>query len=118
MIHYIKAAASSGDNHYMVTSLFAEEVLDIGEGMSGLDDQLTREMMRWSSEEQGLRKASESMPSVLASLKASQTDPRLFTGKPIIAPPSINVSNKHLEYVYTWFSLAALLLVSLKLGKF
>ena len=118
MIKWMKAGLGSAVSKIpqVETSYFIEEVLDTDAAVSEDDDQsseMLQEMMEWHKEGERLKHANETMPTILASVKAIQTDPRMFFGKPIIAPPSINVSNKHLEYVYTWFSLAGFLLVTI-----
>jgi cytochrome oxidase assembly protein ShyY1 len=78
------------------TSFFVEEVLD---ATSIADEHVHHEMLEWYKESEKLKHSAETMPTILASAKASQTDPRMFYGKPIISPPSISVPNKHLEYI-------------------
>lgn len=100
------------NNATRIQDYFIEEVLDMRD-----DSEISKEMMRWYQEGERISHANETMPTLLASAKALQSDGRFFYGKPIISPPSINVPNKHADYIITWFSLAALLLVTIWHGN-
>ena len=100
----------------ILKTYFIEEVLDMGDdnndgSAGGYKDDLINEMMKWHYDEQTYEK-DMNMPAVLSnirSLHSVQSDPKMFYGKPIIGPPQLNVPDKHLGYVYTWYSLGAVL---------
>ena len=94
-----------------LSSHFVEEVID----WNSDDPHIVEEMMAWHNDTADLENAQQSMPTILASLKALHSDPRMFHGKPIVGPPSINVPNKHLGYVYTWYSLGVVVALTIYL---
>jgi cytochrome oxidase assembly protein ShyY1 len=112
MHNWLQSVNGPADTLRFVNDFFVEEVLD-----TTAQDQVSREMMAWHQDGQRLDEANATLPTVLASVKAIQTDPRMFYGKPIISPPSINVPNKHLEYIYTWFSLGTFLTIMILLSR-
>jgi cytochrome oxidase assembly protein ShyY1 len=99
-------------NIKIVDSYFVEEVLD-----PDSDDIISEEMKAWQKDLEDIESANSSLPTILANLKTVKMDPRSFHGKPIIGEATVQVPNKHLEYVYTWFSLSAILFLSIYLRR-
>jgi cytochrome oxidase assembly protein ShyY1 len=95
----------------ILTAYFLEEVIDWSA------EHIDPDHLNWYRADHDLADAQSSLPPMLAALKAMQSDPRTFHGRPIIGPPALNVSNKHLGYVYTWYSLGGLLAAGIWLTK-
>jgi cytochrome oxidase assembly protein ShyY1 len=122
MISWIKYRLHVDQNVHipdLANRFFIEEVLDLDalQSNDNEDRDIIQNMLSWYEEDLDREEIAASLPSVLAAVKMSHTDARMFHGKPIVVPPSINVPNNHLGYVYTWFSLAGFLMLMIRYGN-